>query len=152
MRNAERGTRKKKGRPSQPPEVPSAGWATPESLGGVLDKISHGKRHKQLLALLLFTTLALAAGSAAQKSVTVDEFQGLPLGLATLKTADFHLGVTNPLLSSALAALPLLATSAELNPEPLAGYVSSWQCGGQFLRENAAAAGGARENRGRYHD
>ncbi len=100
----------------------------------------------------MFSAFALAAGSAAQKSVTVDEFQGLPLGLATLKTGDFHLGVTNPLLPSVLAALPLLATNAELDPAPVGAYTSSWQCGGQFLRENALSPRIPPENRGRYHD
>jgi hypothetical protein len=101
---------------------------------------------------LLLAATALAAGSAAQKSVTVDEFPGLPLGLATLKTSDAHLGVTTPLLPSVLAALPLLATSAQFDPAPVAGYTSSWQCGGQFLRENALAPGISLESRGRYHD
>jgi len=110
------------------------------------------RRGKQLLALLLFAAFALAAGSAAQKSVTVDEFPGLPLGLATLKTGDAHLGVTTPLLPSVMAALPLLATSAQFDPAPVAGYSSSWQAGGQFLRENALAPGIPPENRGRYHD
>ncbi|HVW39300.1 MAG TPA: glycosyltransferase family 39 protein, partial [Pirellulales bacterium] len=104
------------------------------------------------MALLLFAAFALAAGSAAQKSVTVDEFQGLPLGLATLKTGDAHLGVTNPLLPSVMAALPLLATSARFDPAPVADYTSSWQTGGQFLRENVFAPDVPPESRGRYQD
>ena len=35
--------------------------------------------------------LALAATAVRQKSVTVDEFQALPSGLAILKTGDFRL-------------------------------------------------------------
>lgn len=84
----------------------------------------------------MLTTFALAAGSAVQKSVTVDEYQALPHGLAMLKTGDFHLATGVPVLPSVLAALPLLATSAQLDPAPMANYVSSWQCGKQFLLEN----------------
>ena len=129
------------------PAVPHSAFRVPNSPPSF-----DARRQKQLLALLLFGAFALAAGSAAQKSVTVDEFPGLPLGLATLKTGDAHLGVTTPLLPSVLAAVPLLATSARFDPAPVAEYTSSWQTGGQFLRENALAADIPPENRGRYHD
>lgn len=78
----------------------------------------------------------MAAGSAVQKSVTVDEYQALPHGLAMLKTGDFHLATGVPVLPSVLAALPLLATSARFDPAGMPHYVSSWQCGKQFLLEN----------------
>jgi hypothetical protein len=93
------------------------------------------------LALLL-AGLVLAGTAAAQKSVTVDEFQFLPHGLALLKTGDFHLDVGVPPLSNELAALPLLLTSAKLDTSSFADCSSSWQCGRQFMEENA----------GRYHE
>lgn len=88
------------------------------------------------MALLLLVTFALATGSAVQKSVTVDEYQALPHGLAMLKTGDFHLATGVPVLPSVLAALPLLGTSARFDPTGVHQYVSSWQCGKQFLLEN----------------
>lgn len=148
MRNAERGMQNSRKKNESGFSSPHSEFCIPNSFPAW----SQGRRGKQLLALLLFAAFALAAGSAAQKSVTVDEFQGLPLGLATLKTGDAHLGVTNPLLPSVLAALPLLATSAQFDPAPVAEYTSSWQTGGQFLRENALSPGIPAENRGLYHD
>ncbi|MGH7139142.1 MAG: ArnT family glycosyltransferase, partial [Pirellulales bacterium] len=94
-------------------------------------------REKTLVALLLLTTLALAAGSAAQKSVTVDEYQALPHGLAVWKTGDLHLATGVPLLPSVLGALPLLPTQARLDVAAMPEYTSSWQCGLQFLVDNA---------------
>ena len=102
-----------------------------------LDALAHGKRGKFCLGLLLLTTFCLAAGSAAQKSVTVDEFQALPHGLAILRTGDLHLAGGEHLLSIVLAALPVSWTSAAFDTTLMAAYTSSWQCGGQFMRENA---------------
>lgn len=99
-------------------------------------RLATGWRGCASLALLLLVCFALAAGSAVQKSVTVDEYQALPHGLAILKTGDFHLATGVPVLPSVLAALPLLATSARLDADPMSRYVSSWQCGKQFLLEN----------------
>lgn len=101
---------------------------------------------------LLLLAFALAAGSAAQKSVTVDEFQALPHGLAMLRTGDLHLATGVPVLPSVLAALPLLATSAPFDIASMPEYVSSWQCGGQFLRECVMRESGPEALPGRYHD
>lgn len=95
-----------------------------------------GPRAYIWLSVLLLTAFALAAGSAVQKSVTVDEYQALPHGLAMLRTGDFHLATGVPVLPSLLAALPLLATSAQFDPATMRDFVSSWQCGRQFLFEN----------------
>jgi hypothetical protein len=105
--------------------------------------------------LLLLATFALAAGSAAQESVTVDEYQAVPHGLAIWKTGDFHLARGEPLLSNLLTALPVLATDAKFDTSPMPRYTSSWQCGRQFVLENAFARDtqtGELAPSGRYHD
>lgn len=101
-----------------------------------LTRLATGPRGYATVAVLLLISFALAAGSAVQKSVTVDEYQALPHGLAIFKTGDFHLATGVPVLPSVLAALPLLATSAQFDPTPMDSYVSSWQCGKQFLLGN----------------
>ncbi|HEX5443694.1 MAG TPA: glycosyltransferase family 39 protein [Pirellulales bacterium] len=119
-----------------------------------LAQLAVGWRGCAALAVLLLLCFALAAGSAAQKSVTVDEYQALPHGLAILKTGDFHLATGVPVLPSVLAALPLLGTSAVLDPAPMRQYVSSWQCGKQFLLENIPWQRGFDPSAlpGAYHD
>lgn len=112
-------------------------------------------RQRMAVGLLLFTTLALAAGSAAQKSVTVDEYQALPHGLALCKTGDFHLATGVPLLPSILPALPLLATDAQFDVTAMPRYASSWECGLQFVIENGFDRDpqtGRYFPSGRYHD
>ncbi|HWB11384.1 MAG TPA: glycosyltransferase family 39 protein [Pirellulales bacterium] len=113
------------------------------------------RRERLAVGLLLLTTFALAAGSAAQKSVTVDEYQALPHGLAILTSGDLHLATGVPLLPSVLPALPLLGTDARLDNSELPGYTSSWQCGRQFVIDNAFAPDpqtGELTPSGRYHD
>ncbi|HEV3344946.1 MAG TPA: glycosyltransferase family 39 protein [Pirellulales bacterium] len=113
------------------------------------------RREKLAVGLLLLTTFALAAGTAAQESVTVDEYQAVPHGLAIWKTGDFHLAKGEPLLSNLLTALPLLATDAKFDTSAMPGYTSSWQCGRQFVLENAFARDsqtGELAPSGRYHD
>jgi hypothetical protein len=113
------------------------------------------KREKLIGALLLLTTFALSAGSAAQKSVTVDEYQAVPHGLAIWKTGDFHLAKGEPLLSNLLCALPLLASDARFDTARMNDYTSSWQCGRQFVTENAFLRdpqSGDLVPSGRYHD
>ncbi|HVA50885.1 MAG TPA: glycosyltransferase family 39 protein [Pirellulales bacterium] len=115
----------------------------------------HYRREKTVVSLLLLTTFSLAAGSAAQKSVTVDEYQALPHGLAMLKTGDLHLATAVPLVPSLLPALPLLATDARLDVSPMRDYTSSWQCGRQFVIDNALERdprSGQLVPSGRYHD
>lgn len=113
------------------------------------------RRQRLIVGLLLLTTFALAAGSAAQKSVTVDEYQAMPHGLAIWKTGDFHLATGVPLLPSVLSALPVLATDAKFDLSHLSQYVSPWQCGRQFVVENAFEHDpqtGQLVPSGRYHD
>jgi 4-amino-4-deoxy-L-arabinose transferase-like glycosyltransferase len=112
-------------------------------------------RERTAVALLLLTALALAAGSAAQKSVTVDEYQALPHGLAIWKTGDLHLATGVPLLPSIVPAAPLLATQARLDVVAMPEYTRSWQCGLQFLIDNAFERdprSGQFLPTGRYHD
>src|SRR5487761_1092178 len=128
-----------------------SGSRDPANLGGWLS----GRREKLAISLLLLSTFALAAGSAAQKSVTVDEYQALPHGLAILKTGDLHLATGVPLLPSVLPALPLLATEAKFDAAALRRYTSSWQCGRQFVLENGFDRDlqtGEYLPSGRYHD
>ena len=60
------------------------------------------------LVLLLLLYLAMAVGSARQKSVTVDELGHLPSGVYFLKTGDPRYAALNPPLVNSLAALPVL--------------------------------------------
>ncbi|HJT33554.1 MAG TPA: hypothetical protein VJ783_16030, partial [Pirellulales bacterium] len=96
-----------------------------------LTRQATGQRGYVWLSVLLLIAFALAAGSAVQKSVTVDEYQALPHGLAMLRTGDFHLATGVPVLPSVLAALPLSATSARFDPATMRDFVSSGQCGRQ---------------------
>lgn len=112
-------------------------------------------RQRLIVGLLLLGTFALAAGSAAQKSVTVDEYQALPHGLAIWKTGDFHLATGVPLLPSVLPALGLLPTDARLDVSRMRQYTSSWECGLQFVIENGLDRDpqtGRYFPSGRYHD
>jgi hypothetical protein len=112
-------------------------------------------REKLAVALLLATVFAMAVESAVQKSVTVDEYQALPHGLGILRGGDLHLATGVPLLPSVLSALPLLATEARFDAAAMRQFSSSWQCGSQFLRENAFdrdAQSGQYVPSGRYHD
>jgi hypothetical protein len=102
-----------------------------------LNSLAQGRRGKFCLGLALFAAVALAAGSAAQKSVTVDEFQALPHGLAIWRTGDLHLATGEHLLSIVLAAAPVALTPARFDTTTMAAFTSSWQCGAQFMRENA---------------
>lgn len=112
-------------------------------------------RERMAVGMLVLATFALAAGSAAQKSVTVDEYQALPHGLAIWKTGDFHLATGVPLLPSVVPALPLLATGARFDVTAMPRYTSSWQCGLQFVIENGFDRDpqtGQYYPSGRYHD
>ena len=91
-----------------------------------------------LAAIVFLATLGLACTAVAQKSVTVDEFQALPHGLAMLRNGDYHLDCGVPPLTKELAALPLLLTSARLDPAEAGGALSSWEIGGRFMKDNAA--------------
>ncbi|HEV3021843.1 MAG TPA: glycosyltransferase family 39 protein, partial [Pirellulales bacterium] len=102
-----------------------------------LESLAQGRRGLVCFGLALFAALALAAGSAAQKSVTVDEFQALPHGLAIWRTGDLHLATGEHLLSIVLAGLPVALTPARFDTTSMAGFTSPWQCGAQFMRENA---------------
>lgn len=90
-----------------------------------------------LLCLLLLVYLGLAAGSARQKSVTVDEFGHLPAGLYFLRTGDPHYAALNPPLVNALSALPVLFLQLEpapTPPPPSDDVFSFWSNGYHFQR------------------
>jgi hypothetical protein len=96
--------------------------------------------HWRWLVLLALWTIpvVLSASAVLQKSVTVDEFQALPHGLALLKTGDFRLATTTQPLPQYLPALPLLFTDARLDSSRLAGFSSTWELGKYFMEENRA--------------
>jgi hypothetical protein len=88
------------------------------------------------LAAALLPPFGLALSAAAEKSVTVDEYQALPHGLAILRTGDFRLATTTQPLGQVLPALPLLITPARLDGKELASQPTTWGVGRQFAREN----------------
>lgn len=93
------------------------------------------------LALLVVIYLALAVGSARQKSVTVDELGHLPSGLLYLQTGDTRYTSLNPPLVNVLSALPVLfldlsAGSAEI--EPADDPFSFWTTGYLFMEHHRA--------------
>ncbi len=79
--------------------------------------------------------LLLAITAVRQKSVTVDEFQALPSGLAIWKTGDFRFPKGTPPLSQVLPAFPLLFTPAEPGPSAADPELTSWNLGHDFVRQ-----------------
>src|SRR5260370_29713609 len=86
--------------------------------------------------IFLIAPVVLAASAVMQKSVTVDEYQALPHGLAVLKTGDFRLATTTQPLSQYLPALPLRWAGARLDTSKFAESPSTWALGLQFIQEN----------------
>jgi hypothetical protein len=87
------------------------------------------------LAALLLLYAALALGSAARKSVTVDELGHLPSGLHYLQTGDARFTSLNPPLVNVLSALPVLALDLSVEPRPPAASddpFSFWSTGYAF--------------------
>lgn len=85
--------------------------------------------------LLLLVYAALAAGSASQKSVTVDELGHLPSGVYFLLTGDPRYASLNPPLVNSLAALPVLLLDLDPGlapPAPSDDPISFWDNGYQF--------------------
>jgi len=92
---------------------------------------------------LLFITLEVS--SQRTKSVTVDEFGHLAVGLNLLTTGDMRYASLNPPLMNALSALPLHLAGARVTPPPELSPA---------LRQNFWANGYAFMNQRRdtYHD
>src|SRR5581483_6420148 len=86
--------------------------------------------------MILMAPMMLAASAVMQKSVTVDEYQALPHGLAVIQTGDFHLATTTQPLSQYLPALPLRFVGARLDTSRLSESPSTWALGLQFMQEN----------------
>lgn len=82
------------------------------------------RRSRWLAAALLPTLLALHAALATtsllRKSVTVDEFGHLPVGMALLDTGDASVAPLNPPLMRLLSALPTRAIAPSDAPNPVA--------------------------------
>lgn len=68
------------------------------------------------IALLLVLHAALGIDAARRLTVTHDEYWHLPAGLLAWKTGRFDFDRLNPPLTRMCAALPLLATSAQVDP------------------------------------
>jgi 4-amino-4-deoxy-L-arabinose transferase-like glycosyltransferase len=93
------------------------------------------------LGVLLLLYVVLAAGSARQKSVTVDELGHLPSGLYFLQTGDARYAALNPPLVNALSALPVLFLDLERAPEPpppSEDVLSFWSAGYHFQEMHRA--------------
>jgi len=93
------------------------------------------------LGVLLLLYVVLAAGSARQKSVTVDELGHLPSGLYFLQTGDARYAAVNPPLVNALSALPVLFLDLERAPEPPPpsdDVLSFWSTGYHFQETQRA--------------
>jgi hypothetical protein len=91
------------------------------------------------VVIVLLAPVALAGSAVIQASVTVDEYQALPHGLALLKTGDFRLATTTQPLSQYLPATPLLFSNAKLDRSRIAEAPSTWALGLQFMQENRDA-------------
>ncbi|HID21369.1 MAG TPA: glycosyltransferase family 39 protein, partial [Planctomycetaceae bacterium] len=85
-----------------------------------------------LIGFLAVIHTAFAFSCAKVSSVTHDEYWHLPVGLLHWRTARFDFDRLNPPLIRLWAALPLLATDAQVDPAPadLLGY------GDMFLQRN----------------
>jgi hypothetical protein len=81
-------------------------------------------------------SLALALTAVAQKSVTVDEFQALPTGLAVLQTGDFRYPRGTPPLSMLFPAVPAFLSGARI--VPVEGISANLAVAQQFARDHAA--------------
>ncbi len=93
------------------------------------------------LGLLLLVYVLLAAGSARQKSVTVDELGHLPSGLYFLQTGDARYASLNPPLVNALSAVPVLFLDLERElapPPPSEEVLSFWATGYHFQEMHRA--------------
>jgi hypothetical protein len=106
-----------------------------EKLLSASDRVVRGNQVTIALALFL-ATLTLAGSAVVRKSVTVDEFQLLPHGLAILRTGDFHLDPGVPPLANELSAFPLLLSSAHFDRSRHASLATTWEGGRQFMEDN----------------
>lgn len=82
-------------------------------------------KHRLLLVSLLVFMAALACGSAARESITVDEVAHIGAGVAYLQALDMRMNEEHPPLAKALAALPLLARGVHTDYGDLSWSFSS---------------------------
>lgn len=92
--------------------------------------------HLGVIIILLLSAIMLAFTSSLNKAVTVDEFANLPYGLAYLTGDTDHIVSGIPPLSSALSAVPLLFTEADIDSNDLNNIRTIWQVGIIFQRDN----------------
>jgi len=88
------------------------------------------------VALVLGIHLVLGIDSARRLTVTHDEYWHLPAGLAVWQTGRFDADNLNPPLTRIWDALPLLCTSARIDPAVQPG--DAFQLGDHFLTDNRA--------------
>ncbi len=86
------------------------------------------------LAAVLLSVFVLQASSAARRdSVTIDEYEHLPVGLYVLYTHDYSLDPINPPLVGMIAALPLLRSAPAFETDASWGH---WGLGYTLMRLN----------------
>lgn len=95
-------------------------------------------RERWPAALLLAAHLALVLWGAARNSVTFDENQHLPAGVAIATRGDFSVEPANPPLVKLLCALPPLALGARPPAAAALAAHSQYAAGESFMRLNAA--------------
>jgi 4-amino-4-deoxy-L-arabinose transferase-like glycosyltransferase len=82
---------------------------------------------------------ALAWTASSRMSVTVDEFQALPAGLAVLETGDFRFPKGTPVLSEVLPALPLFLSGARVGAPARDPELSSWGLSHEVMNRQGTA-------------
>jgi hypothetical protein len=87
---------------------------------------------------LVVLGMALATSAILKKSVTVDEFQALPSGLAVLQTGDFRYPIGTPPLSQILPAIPAWIAGVKV-PPPTFGPGAAWAVAHAFANSDAPA-------------
>jgi len=86
---------------------------------------------------LLAAHLALAAWGIARNSVTFDENEHVPVGVAIVTRGDFMLAPEHPPLAKSLYGLAALAAGARVPPRLPPGQYNEFDYGQEFARLNA---------------
>jgi len=80
--------------------------------------------------------VALAIFAVNKKSVTIDEFQALPSGLAILQSGEYRYLKGSPPLSPVLQALPAWMANVSAGEAALEAEINSWLLGHRFAKEH----------------
>jgi len=85
-----------------------------------------GKFLKAAALAVAIISVCMSYSASRRMSVTIDEFQALPSGLAMLETGDYRFPKGTPPLSQLIAALPAWIQGARLGDITLNRELSSW--------------------------